>query len=326
MEIVENINKLSREKIPFIFIIDFEMEKPLLFSMNELPENIFFKIGNIQKIPDTNIKTIPEKIKLFIKPIEYDKYLKKINIVQEEERNGNSYLTNLTFKTKIETNIPLETIFILAEAKYKILLQDNFLVFSPETFIRIKDGYIYSYPMKGTIDASIENAEKILLEDQKEIAEHITIVDLIRNDLNSVSENVEVIKYRYIETIKTNNKKILQTSSEIRGKLPENYYSNLGEIIFKLLPAGSVSGAPKKKTVEIIKKAENEKRGYYTGVFGYFDGKNLDSCVMIRYIEKVHDKIYYRSGGGITVYSDPKKEYQELLDKIYVPIHRNNTI
>ena len=76
----------------------------------------------------------------------------------------------------------------------------------------------------------------------------------------------------------------------------------------------------KKKTIEIIKQSETEKRGYYTGVSGIFDGKDLDSCVMIRFIEKQDNKLFYKSGGGITSQSDAKKEYQELIDKIYIPI------
>ena len=82
----------------------------------------------------------------------------------------------------------------------------------------------------------------------------------------------------------------------------------------------SVSGAPKQKTNEIIRQAEGAKRGFYTGVFGYFDGENLDSGVMIRYIEHVHGKYFYRSGGGITTQSDAMAEYQEALDKVYVPV------
>jgi len=89
----------------------------------------------------------------------------------------------------------------------------------------------------------------------------------------------------------------------------------------RLLPAGSVSGAPKKKTVEIIRNAEGQDRGYYTGIFGFFDGNNLDSGVMIRYIEKIGDQLVYRSGGGITTHSNWKSEYQELIDKVYVPIY-----
>jgi para-aminobenzoate synthetase component 1 len=90
--------------------------------------------------------------------------------------------------------------------------------------------------------------------------------------------------------------------------------------LVKLLPAGSISGAPKTKTVEIIRQAEQEKRGYYTGVVGYFDGKNLDCGVMIRFIEKQNGTFFYRSGGGITTQSIAEAEYQETIDKVYVPV------
>ena len=89
----------------------------------------------------------------------------------------------------------------------------------------------------------------------------------------------------------------------------------------KLLPAGSISGAPKKKTVEILKDIENEPRGFYTGVFGIFDGENLESAVMIRFIEQQGEKLYFRSGGGITSMSNPEEEYKEALQKIYVPVY-----
>jgi len=98
------------------------------------------------------------------------------------------------------------------------------------------------------------------------------------------------------------------------------YASSLGDIIFTLLPAGSVSGAPKKKTTEIIASAEGMTRGYYTGVAGIFDGRDLNSFVMIRFIEKRDDSYFYRSGGGITSFSDPLSEYNEMIDKIYVPV------
>ena len=89
----------------------------------------------------------------------------------------------------------------------------------------------------------------------------------------------------------------------------------------KLLPAGSISGAPKEKTVQIIQQAEGEKRGYYTGIFGYFDGNNLESAVAIRYIEKNEQgEMLFRSGGGITSQSSLEEEYQEILEKVYVPI------
>ena len=113
--------------------------------------------------------------------------------------------------------------------------------------MRIENGFIYSYPMKGTIDASLPDARERILADRKEEAEHATIVDLIRNDLSQVASEVTVSRYRYIDELQTNRGRLLQVSSEIRGKLPENWKASLGDILFRLLPAGSITGAPKKK-------------------------------------------------------------------------------
>jgi len=175
--------------------------------------------------------------------------------------------------------------------------------------------------MKGTIDARIDHASDKIMQSKKEFSEHNTIVDLIRNDLSMVAKNVRVKKFRYIDRIMTHESELLQVSSEIVGKLPDSYSENIGNILFKLLPAGSVSGAPKQKTLEIIKEAEKSDRGYYTGIFGIFDGINLESAVMIRFIENKNGKLIYRSGGGITAMSKLQDEYQELIDKVYVPVY-----
>jgi len=198
-------------------------------------------------------------------------------------------------------------------------MKGKFVVFSPEIFVRISNGIISSNPMKGTIDAGLPDAEKRLLDNPKELAEHNTIVDLIRNDLGMVSRDVCVTRFRYIERIETNFTPLLQASSEIIGKLPAGYEGNIGDILYCILPAGSISGAPKEKTVEIIKESEIYHRGYYTGVAGYFDGRNLDSCVMIRFIEQTGEGMVFKSGGGITASSDICQEYNELINKVYVP-------
>lgn len=317
------LNRLGKERTPFIFIIDFEMESPILFPRKSLPpENILF---NINGFSNYTSQQLPSREIIFRKnPISIDDYSLAFNEVIRNINHGNSYLVNLTFPTEIETNLSLGEIFYLSIAPYKLLIEDKLVVFSPETFIRISNGKIFSFPMKGTIDANIPNAREIILNDEKEISEHTTIVDLIRNDLSILSRNVKVEKFRYIEKIKTIDKDLFQVSSEISGELPDDYHGKLGSIIFELLPAGSISGAPKKKTVEIIKEVENYKRGYYTGIFGHFDGNNLESAVMIRFIEKIGDKLYYKSGGGITSRSKLELEYQEMIDKIYVPIVRND--
>jgi para-aminobenzoate synthetase component 1 len=174
--------------------------------------------------------------------------------------------------------------------------------------------------MKGTIDANIPNASAKILGDMKEMAEHTMVVDLLRNDLGIVSKKVRVEKFRYIDEINAGDKRLLQVSSKISAELDNNWNEKLGDILVSLLPAGSITGTPKKKTVEIIKEVEKYERDYYTGIFGVFDGKSLDSSVMIRFIEKdKKGELYYKSGGGITCDSNAQLEYQELLDKVYIP-------
>jgi para-aminobenzoate synthetase component 1 len=322
-KVVQLMNAYGKKAVPFLFIIDYEMKEPLVYELDSLNlTEIFYSIDRFQNL--TGIDCKQKELLFYKEPIDKEKYAKAFLKVQQNIKAGNTYLLNLTFPTRIEMNLSFEEIFELSNAPYKLLYKNQFVVFSPETFVKIYDGKIFSYPMKGTIDADIENAAEIILNDTKEIAEHITIVDLIRNDLSVVSKNVTVDRFRYIEEIKTHEKTLLQVSSQISGTLPKNYSENLGDIIFNLLPAGSISGAPKKKTFEIIKEVEIAPRNYYTGIFGIFDGKNLDSAVMIRFIENIDGQYYFKSGGGITYQSDMEMEYQELVDKVYVPINRSN--
>ncbi|MBM1107627.1 aminodeoxychorismate synthase component I [Aurantibacter crassamenti] len=303
---------------PFVFIIDFDMQNPLVYSIDTLEKEGF--LFDIKGKTNGSKKSIQlNDIQLKINPLSQKIYDKAFDEVQVNINKGNSFLLNLTFPSEIETPATLEDIFYSARAPYKLFRKDKFVVYSPECFVKIKDGYIYSYPMKGTIDANLPDAECILLNSQKEIREHNTIVDLIRNDLSMVATEVTVTKFRYVEKIKSHQNEILQTSSEIRGKLPDNWENNFSDLLLKLLPAGSICGAPKTKTIEIINSVEMNNRGYYTGVFGIFDGKNIDSAVSIRFIEKDDNTLWYRSGGGITALSNADEEYQELINKIHVP-------
>jgi para-aminobenzoate synthetase component I len=312
------MNDFGSRRQPFFFIIDYLAKKPLVILASDLEKgNIYFQFPKSGRVGSLQNKSQSFQIKT--KNLSYQNYQASFQKIMEHIRYGNTYLANLTCQTEIEISLSLKEVYTIAQAPYKIFFRDEWVCFSPECFIKIKDGLISSYPMKGTIDKNIPGAESIILNDEKELAEHYTIVDLIRNDLSMVAENVEVKRFRYVDTIKTNNKTLLQVSSEITGVLPRDYYENIGNTICSLLPAGSVTGAPKTKTVEIIKEAENYDRGYYTGVAGYFDGKDVDSCVLIRFIEKTGDGFVYKSGGGITLFSDVKKEFNEMTDKIYVP-------
>lgn len=304
-------------RFPFMFLFDYELDELHAFPLNKLPSDINYFFSNGHFCCDT-VK-VNKELTLTKIPVERERFSKAFAYCKDEIEYGNSFLLNLTFPSEIQTNYSLEEIFQSARSKYKILWKNRFVSYSPECFIKIKDDKIFSYPMKGTIDASIENAREKILSDKKEEAEHYTIVDLIRNDLSMVSTNVQVTKFRYIDEIQSPTKNLLQVSSEIEGDLPKNWRSQLGEILMKLLPAGSISGAPKEKTCQIIRTAENEKRGFYTGIAGIYDGETVDSCVLIRFIEQKGDKKYYRSGGGITFQSQEEAEYNELIDKIYVP-------
>lgn len=312
------MNKLGAEGTPFVFLIDFEM-KEIIVSTNFENDNLLK--FDMNAVCNHSSKSINNQLSYFESfPISKEKYAEQFQIVKSEIQRGNSFLLNLSNANKIVTNLSLEEIYFATRAKYKVLLVDQFVCFSPEIFVQIKEGRIASYPMKGTIDANLPNAKNIILEDKKELAEHFTIVDLIRNDLSRVAKQVKVDRFRFIDRITTSKKDLLQVSSEVSGTLQNDYVKTIGSILFNLLPAGSISGAPKPKTLEIIQQAEGQERGYYTGICGYFDGVNLDSGVMIRYIEKVNDELFYRSGGGITSMSDLDIEYQEMLDKIYLPL------
>lgn len=356
-KIIDKINRLASQDEPFLFVINYQGDKAFIRLLSDInPEECLFDFegrGNLSHIWKETLKEGISETTWQIEPPLYEDYERSFNIVKSNIMAGNSYLTNLTCRVPVSCNLSLEEIFHRAKGKYKLLLRRKrtltpFVCFSPETFVRIKGGRIYSYPMKGTLDASLPNAEKLLMEDRKEAAEHATIVDLIRNDLSRVAENVRVDKYRYIDVLHTNKGDILQTSSEISGRLPEDYPHHLGEILDAQLPAGSITGAPKDKTMQIIHEAEGYDRGFYTGIMGIYDQGELNSAVMIRFIEeetspvdfeadgkknfkakegkasegkepKASRKLYFKAGGGITSKSDCRKEYEEVIQKIYLP-------
>ncbi len=318
------MNHLGALREPFLAITDFDGEKCLIWKLSEIPDDVQFNFSGV---------SVTSKFKSKIeskRPISYEQYSEAFDNVAKHLHRGDTYLVNLTAPTPItissihsslrkSSNPPLMNFYHSASARYKVYVENQCAFFSPESFIKIENNKIASFPMKGTINADIPNARETILNDPKEVAEHNTIVDLIRNDLSIVSKNVTVPRFRYIDEVTTHRGKLLQVSSEISGELSSNWNEEIGTIVTKLLPAGSICGAPKQKTVDVIHESELDSRGYYTGVTVLFDGNSVDSCVNIRYIEQNGEHLTYRSGGGITAQSDPKDEYNELLEKIYVP-------
>lgn len=317
---MRRMDKLASERKPFVFLISYDMAECYVEEPDNIsPTDLLYDFNGI-----TNALPVRKNKRYFdwkAYPVSYADYQQSFDIVRRNIYGGNSFLTNLTCATPVVTNLSLQEIFDCSNAQYRLFMKDRFVVFSPEIFVRINHGYISSYPMKGTIDATLPDARCRLLNDKKELAEHATITDLIRNDLSRIADKVTVTRYRYIDELQTNRGRLLQMSSEITGQLPDDYLSSLGSCFFELLPAGSITGAPKCKTVSIIAEAETYFRGFYTGVMGYFDGENLDSAVMIRFIEQTDDGLVFKSGGGITSQSDCQSEYEEMKQKVYVPIY-----
>lgn len=328
-EIINNINILAKENEPFLFVINYDGDDAYIRRLKDIdPKECLYDFEGISNVvlDDGYKHPLPSAIWWDIDAPAYENYERSFNIVKNNMLAGNSYLANLTCRVPVDCNLSLDDIFAHSKGKYRLLLRGDrnrgrrFVCFSPESFLRISHGHIYSYPMKGTIDASLPNARQELMNDTKEAAEHATIVDLIRNDLSRVATDVRVDCYRYVDTLHTNKGDILQTSSEISGLLPDDYRQHLGEIIDAQLPAGSITGAPKKKTVEIIREAERYDRGFYTGVMGIFNDGELNSAVMIRFVEQDENGMAFKAGGGITAKSCCRKEYEEVLQKIYLPI------
>lgn len=309
----DEFSDLIRHGVPCFFYTDFKGEKLFCSPLDELfHHDIEFAFHAVHS--SINAPHTPHSF-----PISFKAYKEKFDFLHTQIEMGNTYLINLTQPTPITTPYSLKEIYEQAYAPYKFRIKNEFVCFSPEPFITIEENTIHTYPMKGTIDASIPNAIETILNDPKEHAEHTMIVDLLRNDLGIIASDICVEQFRYITTINTGEKKLHQVSSHISGKLPENWRDNASEYLKKLLPAGSISGTPKKRTVEIIEEIEGYDRGYFTGVFGYYDGENLYSAVAIRFIEKTKEGLVYKSGGGITSDSLCEKEYKEMIDKIYIP-------
>ena len=318
----ERISHLTAQQKEFLFVANFECTEFIIVEDPRHQTDILFDIPSASNVNKDLFQVNNATFTFQAEP--FDRYKQRFDIVEKGLHQGNSFLTNLTLKTPIQTTLSLEDIFYMTDARYSLCIPDCFVCFSPECFVTIShDGKISTHPMKGTINADIPHAKDLILANKKESAEHATVVDLMRNDLSMFAEKVSVERYRYTTEIHSDRTHILQVSSEITGILPKDWQRNLGKIILSMLPAGSISGAPKPRTIQLIKEAEEEPRGFYTGVFGYFNGTSFDSSVIIRYIEQDSSgQKFYRSGGGITAMSDAYSEYHEVTEKIYLPLRK----
>ena len=188
---------------------------------------------------------------------------------------------------------------------------------SPETLVKLEENTLYTFPLAGTRRRGETPEEDLqleheLLQDEKELAEHNMLVDLGRNDIGKISKigSVDVIKYMSIERYSH----VMHIGSTVSGQIRED--KDALDAVDAILPAGTLSGAPKLRACEIINELENNKRGIYGGAIGYvsFTG-NLDTCIAIRLAFTKNGKVFVRSGAGIVADSVPENEYRECLQK-----------
>ena len=188
---------------------------------------------------------------------------------------------------------------------------------SPETLVKLKDGILHTFPLAGTRKRGAtpkedEELEAELLKDEKELAEHNMLVDLGRNDLGRISEfgSVAVEKLRSIERFSH----VMHIGSTVRGKIRDD--KDALSAIEAVMPAGTLSGAPKIRACELIGKLEGNKRGIYGGAIGYIDfNGNMDTCIAIRLVYRKGDTVFVRSGAGIVADSVPELEFEECMNK-----------
>lgn len=313
------MNRAACDGQPFLFAVDYELNEGVFIRDPDFQTDILYRFAHASNAEAVAASEDPSTI-LDYRRLSKETYAAKFDIVRRALLRGDAYLANLTVRTPVSGIDSLRQAFTCAVAPYCLYVPDRFVCFSPERFVRIDaDGSIFANPMKGTADADEPDAARKLLDDEKETFEHNTVVDLLRNDLGIHARNVSITRFRYIEAVLAGERRLLQASTEIRGRLGRDWRRHLGDALFSMLPAGSCSGAPKESVLGVIREAEKEPRGYYTGVFGLFDGCRFDSAVMIRYIEERDGSFYFRSGGGITALSEIDAEYDEIYRKIYIP-------
>ena len=263
----------------------------------------------------------------FKQNISEEKYIDNVLKIKEYISSGDCYQVN--YSQNFEVNYSGNAWDIYKDlrninpAPYSSFfkLSDQFIISSsPERFISIKDSLIETKPIKGTlkrlIDKNLDHEQiNILKNDEKNIAENLMIVDLLRNDLSKCCElhSVKVTKLFDIESYTS----VHHMVSTVVGTL--NPKTTSIDILKACFPGGSITGAPKKRAMEIISELENRKRGIYCGSVGYFDGNNnMDTNICIRTITLTENKISFAAGGGIVYDSDPRDEYHESLEKVSV--------
>jgi len=271
-------------------------------------------------LPKTEIKSAPS----FTCNVSEEEYRDMVDKAKDYIRKGDIFQAVISrrFETEYKDSL-LNAYRVLRTTNpspYMVFMQNEdveLISTSPETLVRLQDGVLSTFPIAGSRPRGRTNEEdrefeKELLSDEKELAEHNMLVDLARNDLGRISKfgSVRVTNYKMIQRYS----RIMHITSEVEGQIEDG--KDAFDAIEALLPAGTLSGAPKIRACEIIEELEKEPRGIYGGAIGYIDFTgNMDVCIAIRMAVKKRDRVYVQAGGGIVADSIPEREYVESGNK-----------
>ena len=268
---------------------------------------------------------VPGRLKTdFRKLFEKEEYCAMVEKAKKYIREGDIFQVVLSNRLDAEYEGSLLNTYrmlrVTNPSPYMFYLSSNDLEVagaSPETLVKLENGILHTFPLAGTRPRGKDEEEDMrlereLLEDEKECAEHNMLVDLGRNDLGKISTFGTVAVENYMSIEKYSH--VMHIGSTVRGEIREE--KDALDAIDAVLPAGTLSGAPKLRAMEIVNELENNKRGIYGGAIGYIDFTgNLDTCIAIRIAFKKNGKVFVRSGAGIVADSVPEKEYQECINK-----------
>ncbi|MDR2967022.1 MAG: anthranilate synthase component I [Methanobacteriaceae archaeon] len=309
-----------KQKIIFIVNIKVDdLEKEYEKATNELKKLVAIVKNGKSKV-NNGLKIKTELSPLFSK----EKYCSMVEKAKKHIKEGDIFQVVLSnpISAKIEGSL-LNTYRVLRTTNpspYMFYFSSDDIEIggaSPETLVKLENNTLYTFPLAGTRSRGRDEEEdlkleKNLLSDEKELAEHNMLVDLARNDLGKVSEFGSIKLEKYMEIKKFSH--VMHIGSTVKGTLRKD--KDVLDVIEAILPAGTLSGAPKIKACEIIEKLENNKRGIYGGAIGYlgFSG-NMDTCIAIRIAFTKKNKVFIRSGAGIVADSVAESEFEECMNK-----------
>lgn len=332
---IEKIEDISEDDLqlpqliflkPQLIIVKNELTGEM-FEINYGVEDYLWDLENNIKSPIIDFKEIVwEDLEVFETNMNREKFTEIVNKAKEYIKEGDIFQVNLSqrFTGKIGEKDSLELYRILREinpspfASYVAL--DDFKVISqsPERLVRLKDGISDTRPIAGTRRLEKGNEEKNqklaeeMLNDPKECAEHVMLVDLERNDIGKLAKfgTVKVDEFMVVERYSH----VMHLVSNVLGELKENYDSI--DLLESMFPGGTITGAPKIRSMEIIEELEPTRRGFYTGSLGYIDySGNMDFNIIIRSFIEKENKVHFQVGAGIVYDSIPEREYKETINK-----------